>query len=76
MFTAILVVCAGGSLSSCLLFQDTRGPYITESECKVRLKELTPDATELFQQAFPDVTNATFTAECAVAAGKGPIITL
>ena len=48
MFEAVLLVCALHAPENCFRFDDTRGPYETYQECKVRAYEMAHGVVELF----------------------------
>lgn len=48
MFKAMLLVCALATPDKCVQFDDTRGPYETSDQCKVRIQEMARGVAQLF----------------------------
>ena len=47
MFDALLLVCALATPEKCVRFDDTRGPYETYDECKVRSYEMAEGVAQM-----------------------------
>ena len=58
MFEALLMVCALSMPGECVRFDDTRGPYETFDQCKVRSQEMAVGVARLFP------TPATYSFKC------------
>ena len=48
MFKAMVLVCALYTPGECVRFDDTRGPYPTYDECKVRSQEMAAGVATMF----------------------------
>lgn len=64
MLYALLIICASATSESCVIFQDTRGPYVDVKACSKRLEEMLPSADEAFIQLFPDTPGRTADGWC------------
>ena len=48
MFTAVILACHMINTDMCMTIVDNRGPYITEEQCKARIKEMAEDLIVLW----------------------------
>ena len=54
MFEASILICAMALSDGCMKFNDTRGPYLTYNECKIRTDEMGGEI-EPFMPPEPDI---------------------
>ena len=56
MFEAIILICTLGLpevYTNCEEVRDTRGPYVTKQQCKVRIDEILGDLPEYRPYSYP-----------------------
>jgi hypothetical protein len=53
MFKAVVIACAIADPTSCITFEDYRGPWATERQCKERAMEMGRDIGEMIYGMQP-----------------------
>jgi len=63
MFTAMLLICNVYMPNSCIIAEDSWGPYVTKAECTTRIGVMIGEVKEIAPNMFVKATQCELTVE-------------